>query len=42
LLVVVGNNSAYTQLEQLTKSGTGPLAGKPLRKLRFDQKLIIE
>jgi zinc protease len=42
VIVVVGNNSAYTQLEQLTKSGTGPLAGKPLRKLRFDQKLIIE
>lgn len=41
VIVVVGDNSAYTQVEALVKNAASPLSGKSLRKLQFDQKLIL-
>jgi zinc protease len=41
VIVVVGDNSAYTQVEAMVKDSSSPLSGKSLRKLHFDQKLIL-
>lgn len=41
VVVVVGNQAAYDQIVGLVEQKEGPLAGLPLRKVNFDQKLRL-